>query len=296
MLLTNAAAGSADRERVDSVVEILDVDGPVEVVLLDAAVDLDHVLDGRDSRRLIVAGGDGTLHRTVAALHRRGELGDTELGLIPLGTGNDFARGAGVPLDPEEAAKTLLSGRPQPVDLVVDDAGNVAVNNVHLGVGAEASRRGARWKERLGRVGYAVGMLQASVSRAFRLEVMIDGERVATPDRPVLEVSIGNGATVGGGLPLHPGADPVDGRLDVIVSYAAGPLRRIGYALDMLRERHPQRSDVLRRYADTVTVAGEPFYTSADGEIYGPMPRRSWRLAKGALRMMLPKQRVAASG
>ena len=292
MLLTNAAAGSADRERVDSVVEILEVDGPVEVVLLDAAVDLDHVLDGRDSRRLIVAGGDGTLHRTVAALHRRGELGDTELGLIPLGTGNDFARGAGVPLDPEGAAKTLLSGRPQPVDLVVDDAGNVAVNNVHLGVGAEASRRGARWKERLGRVGYAVGMLQASVSRAFRLEVMIDGERVATPDRPVLEVSIGNGATVGGGLPLHPGADPVDGRLDVIVSYAAGPLRRIGYALDMLRERHPQRSDVLRRYADTVTVAGEPFYTSADGEIYGPMPHRAWRIEPGAMRMVMAGDRA----
>ena len=294
MLLTNAAAGSADRERVDSVVEILEVDGPVEVVLLDAAVDLDHVLDGRDSRRLIVAGGDGTLHRTVAALHRRGELGDTELGLIPLGTGNDFARGAGVPLDPEGAAKTLLSGRPQPVDLVVDDAGNVAVNNVHLGVGAEASRRGARWKERLGRVGYAVGMLQASVSRAFRLEVMIDGERVATPDRPVLEVSIGNGATVGGGLPLHPGADPVDGRLDVIVSYAAGPLRRIGYALDMLRERHPQRSDVLRRYADTVTVAGEPFYTSADGEISGPMPHRAWRIEPGAMRMVMAGDRATS--
>ena len=144
LLLTNAAAGSADRECVDSVVEILEVDGPVEVVLLDAAADLDRVLDGRGGRRLIVAGGDGTLHRTVAALHSRGELGDTELGLIPLGTGNDFARSAAVSLDPEQAAKALLSGTVQPVDLVVDDACLIAVNKVHLGVGAEASRRGAR--------------------------------------------------------------------------------------------------------------------------------------------------------
>jgi diacylglycerol kinase (ATP) len=296
LLLTNAAAGSADRERVDAVVEILQVDGPVEVVLLDAAVDLDQALDGRDGRRLIVAGGDGTLHRTVAALYRRDELGDTELGLIPLGTGNDFARSAGVPLDPEQAAKTLLSGTVQPVDLVVDDAGNIAVNNVHLGVGAEASRRGARWKERLGRVGYAVGLLQASVSRAFRLEVTIDGERVANRDRPVLEVSIGNGATVGGGLPVHPAADPVDGRLDVIVSYAAGPLRRIGYGLDLLRERHPQRSDVLRRYADTAAVTGASFYTSADGEIYGPTPHRAWRIEPGALRLVRAGDRAATSG
>lgn len=296
MLLTNAAAGSADRERVDSVVGILESHGPVEVVLLDAATDLDQVLDGRAGRRLVVAGGDGTLHRTVAALHSRGELGDTELGLIPLGTGNDFARSAGVPLEPEAAARALLSGTVQPVDLIVDDAGVIAVNNVHLGVGAEASRRGARWKERLGRLGYAVGMLQASVSPAFRLEVDIDGQQVAAPNRPVLEVSIGNGATVGGGLPLNPGADPVDGKLDVIVSYAAGPLRRISYGFDLLRAEHPERGDVLRRSCDTLTVAGAPFYTSADGEIYGPTPRRAWRIERGAMRVVLAGDRAATSG
>ena len=287
MLLTNAAAGSADRDRVDSVVEILEADGEVEVVLLDAAVDLDRVLEGRHSRRLIVAGGDGTLHRTVEALHRRGELRDTELGLIPLGTGNDFARSAGVPLDPEQAAESILNGRVQLIDLVVDDAGHIAVNNVHLGVGAEASRHGARWKERLGRIGYAVGLLQASIRPALALQVEIDGEQVADTDRRVLEVSIGNGATVGGGLPLNPGADPDDGRLDVIVSYAAGPVRRVSYGLDLLRERHPERSDVLRRSCRTVSVAGAPFYTSADGEIYGPTPHRVWCIEPGAMRMVL---------
>ena len=169
------------------------------------------MLDGRDARPLVIAGGDGTLHRAVAALYRRGELADAELGLIPVGTGNDFARGANVPLDPKQAAEVVLTGTVQPVDLVVDDAGDIAVNNVHLGVGSEASRRGAVLKERLGRVGYALGMLRASVSPAFRLQVEIDGERVAMPNRPVLEVSIGNGATVGGGLPLNPGAEPVDG-------------------------------------------------------------------------------------
>jgi diacylglycerol kinase (ATP) len=296
LLLTNAGAGSADRERVDAVVKILEGESPIEVVLLDGAADLDQVLDGRGTRRLIVAGGDGTLHRTVAALYRRGELAETELGLIPLGTGNDFARSAGLPLDPAQAAQNIVTGDARSVDLIVDDNGDIAVNNVHLGVGAEASRRGARWKERLGRVGYAVGMVQASATRAFRLDVQIDGETVAARDRPVLEVSVGNGATVGGGLPLNPGANPVDGKLDVIVSYAAGPLRRISYGLDILRERHPERDDVLRRSCDTVTVAGEPFYTSADGEIYGPVPRRTWTLEKSALQMVLPKQRAATPG
>ena len=296
LLLTNAGAGSADRERVDAVVRILESEGPVEIVTLDHAADLEQALDHRGSRRLIVAGGDGTLHRIVATLHRRGDLADTELGLIPLGTGNDFARSAGVPLEPEQAAGAVLSGTVQPVDLVVDDAGDITVNLVHLGVGAEASRRGARWKERLGRIGYAMGMLQASVSPAFRLEVALDGEPVAAPDRPVLEVSIGNGATVGGGLALHPGADPADGRLDVVVSYAAGPLRRFSYGIDLLRQRHPERSDVLRRTCDTVSVAGAPFYLSADGEISGPVPRRTWHVERAAMRMVLLEQRPASSG
>jgi diacylglycerol kinase (ATP) len=295
LLLTNAGAGSADRERVDVVVRILEADGPVEIVSLDHAAGPEQALDRRGGRRLVVAGGDGTLHRTVAVLQRRGELAGTDLGLIPLGTGNDFARSAGVPLEPEDAAQAVLTGTVQPVDLVVDDAGDIAVNLVYLGVGAEASRRGARWKERLGRIGYAVGMLQASVSPAFRFEIELDGEPVAAPDRPVLEVSIGNGATVGGGLALNPGADPADGRLDVVVSYAAGPLRRLSYGLDLLRQRHPERSDVLRRTCDTVSVAGAPFYISADGEISGPVPRRTWHVERAAMRMVLLEQRHATS-
>ena len=189
----------------------------------------------------------------------------------------------------EEAAKVVLSGSVQSVDLVVDDLGNIAVNNVHLGVGAEASRRGAIWKHRLGRLGYGLGMLHASFAPSFRLDVDIDGERVAGRDRPVLEVSVGNGATVGGGLPLNPRADPTDGKLDAIVSFAAGPLRRISYGIDLLRAQQLARPDVMRRSCDAVTVTGEPFYVSADGEIYGPVPRRAWQLERGALRLLLAK-------
>jgi diacylglycerol kinase family enzyme len=294
LLITNAGAGSTDRERVESVVRILQAGGPVEVVEVEEETDLNRALDGRGDRRLLVAGGDGTLHRAVAALFRRGELAEAELGLIPMGTGNDFARAVRVPLDPDQAAALILNGTIQPVDLVVDDLGDISLNVVQVGVGAEASRRGAFWKERLGRLGYAVGLVQASASRAFSLQIEIDGESVAGPDRPVLEVSVGNGSTVGGGLPLNPGADPTDGKLDVLVSYATGPLRRISYAVDLVRAQQPGRHDVLRRSCDSVTVSGKPFFTSADGEIYGPVSRRQWRLERRALRMILARQRPSA--
>jgi diacylglycerol kinase family enzyme len=239
-----------------------------------------------------VAGGGGSGHGALTALHQAGERGGTAIGLIPLGTGNDFARSAGIPPDPADAARLVLDGRLGPVDLVTDDAGGVVVNNVHAGLGADAARRGARWKQRLGRAGYVVGALPVAFRKAYRLRVEVDTTVVAD-DRAVLEVSIGNGATVGGGLPLNPRADPRDGVLDVMVSFAAGPVARVGYAADLVRASHTRRGDVWYGQAESVLVEGRPFWCSADGELTGPVPRRRWTVQPGAFRMTLPPQSQA---
>ena len=132
------------------------------------------------------------------------------LGLLPLGTGNDFARGVGIPLDVEEAARVVLDGAPRPMDLVVDEVGEIVVNSVHVGVGAEASRRGGRAEEAArGRIGYPLGALLTAVDPpTVRVRVEIDGEVVCDLDRPVLQVAVGNGPSVGGGAHLTPDADP----------------------------------------------------------------------------------------
>ena len=86
----------------------------------------------------------------VTTLYRRNDLKNAVLGILPLGTGNDFARTNEIPLDVEEAAQVLVStAAPRPMDLVVDEVGEIVVNNVHAGAGAQAGRRGARWKDRL---------------------------------------------------------------------------------------------------------------------------------------------------
>ena len=61
-----------------------------------------------------MAGGDGSLHAVVSVLYRRHDLARAVLGLIPLGTGNDFARGNDIPLDPAEAAAVVLDGEVAP--------------------------------------------------------------------------------------------------------------------------------------------------------------------------------------
>ena len=202
LLVTNIDAGSADDKRLSAAVDVLRASTTVDVCSTSRPSELDDVLDRLAGRRLVVAGGDGSLHNVVAALARRHELKQTVLGLIPVGTGNDFARGTGIPLDPEAAARVVSTGTARPIDLVVDDGGSVVVNNVRLGLGAEASRKARKWKERLGRLGYAIGAVQAALRPPpLHLLIEVDEEVVADVDRPVLDVSIGNGATVGGGVP-----------------------------------------------------------------------------------------------
>jgi diacylglycerol kinase (ATP) len=209
LLVTNIGAGSADDKTLSRAIDLLRESRSVEVCVTHGPDELEDVLDGLGSRRLVIAGGDGSLHGVVAALNRRNQLKQTVLGLIPIGTGNDFARGAGIPLDPAEAARLILTGRIGTIDLVVDDAGDIVVNNVRVGIGAEASRKGRRWKQRLSRLGYAVGALLAVFRPPdLRLRIEVDSELVADGNHRVLDISIGNGATVGGGVPVNPGADP----------------------------------------------------------------------------------------
>jgi YegS/Rv2252/BmrU family lipid kinase len=289
LLIANADAGSADRERLDEALEVLRRHTDVEVATTGNPGELDGVLHRRGGRRVVVAGGDGSLHAVIAALHRRNELADAVVGLLPLGTGNDFARGSDIPLEPAAAAELIVTGEVRPVDLIVDCVGEVVVNNVHVGVGAQASHKARTWKKALGRVGYVVGALQASIRPPFyRFRVEVDGEVVADMDRHVAQVAIGNGTTVGGGTDLTPHADTGDGLLDVMVSLAVGPASRFGYAFQLKLGRHPERDDVIYVRGKTVSVSGQSFWCSADGELSGPERRRTWRIEPAAFSMPLP--------
>jgi diacylglycerol kinase (ATP) len=289
LLVSNVQAGSADDASLAAAARILRSSVEVEVRCTSTAAELGEVLRHRAGRVVVVAGGDGTLHSAVAALHRCGDLDDAVLGLIPLGTGNDFARSIDVPLDPEEAAHLVLDGGVRKVDLIMSDPGDVVVNNVHVGVGVEASRQAAKWKDRLGRVGYAVGLVHAAFrAPSPRLRVEIDGTVVSDGNRPVLSISLGNGQTVGGGLVLNPMADPESGHMDVMLAFSAGRVERLGYGIDILRSRHLERPDAIHRWARSVSIAGTDFYCTADGEVQGPHQERRWEVASSALAMILP--------
>jgi diacylglycerol kinase (ATP) len=291
LLVANASAGGAEQSALDAALEVLRRSCEVEVAGTTTPEELEEICGPSAGRRGGAAGADGTLHAVVNALHRLGVLEKTRLGLVPLGTGNDFARGVGIPLDPAEAAELVAEGRATPIDLVVDDSSSVMVNNAHLGIGAQASRKARRWKPRLGRVGYAVGALSAGVRPQFlRVTVDVDGRRLVE-NRRVAQVAVGNGPSVGGGTDLVPGAHPTSGYLLVIVSRPRGRWRRLTYLARLKGGSHHLMKEVERASGRVVTVTGQPFRVITDGEISEPVTRRSWTLMPGAVEMLLPAPR-----
>jgi diacylglycerol kinase family enzyme len=282
-VVVNAEAGTAEQEAVDGAVGTLARHGPTRVLQSEDPDDLGRVLDEVGDDRLVVAGGDGSLHAVVERLHHDGRLRDTPIALVPLGTGNDLARGAGLPLDPAEAAERAATGSPHPWDLLVDDAGGVVVNAVHGGIGADAAARSEGLKGRLGPLAYPVGALAEGVRvEGWAVSVAVDGRALDLPGDRVLLAAVGNGSCIGGGTPLFPEARGDDGALDVVVSCATGPAARAAFALALRKGTHLERDDVIAARGENARISGDALSYDADGELAEPATDRTWTVLPSA--------------
>ena len=290
LLVANVTAGSADEQRLAAVHRTLAQERAVEQVTCADRSELIGHLRRLGDRLLVVAGGDGTLHQVVALLADLGTLASTDLGLVPLGTGNDFARSLGIELDPVEAARTCLRGEPLALDLIERGDGALVINAAHAGLGARAAAAAARYKSVLGPVAYPVGVLQVGLRTACT-DVVVRVDDGTLWAGPTILVAIGNGPLVGSGTPLLARADPSDGLLDVTVITCVQGWRRAPLALDVLRGRHLDRGDVLTRRGATVHIDGQALPYDVDGELQEPAAEATFRVRPLAWRLMVPAGR-----
>jgi len=158
---------------------------------------------------VIVGGGDGTLNAAAPGLMQTG----LPLGILPLGTANDFSRTLGIPASLESAIKIIADGQLRAVDLGEVNQ-HLFLNVSSIGFSVELARNlTAESKKRWGVGGYALAALRVlRQSRPFSATLVHQGHR--TPIKTV-QVSVGNGRFYGGGMTVEQRAAPDDGLLDV---------------------------------------------------------------------------------
>jgi len=175
----------------------------------------------RGFERLVVVGGDGTLHETVNGTGPG--PGHGHLGIIPTGTGSDFPRTLGIPLTPLEAARVLLSGRVREVDLgKVND--RYFVNVAGVGFDAEvAAAVNREFKFLRGAPAYLAAVLKVLATyRNAPVTLDLDGQR---HQGKILLAAVGNARYYGSGLRIVPEAQVDDGLFHLCVAWADHHLR-----------------------------------------------------------------------
>lgn len=227
--------------------------------------------------RVICVGGDGTVHEVANGLLQgpAGPDGATgpALGTIPIGTGNDFAKLAGVFKLPPEVSAARMAGASVRVFDVGSVLGEFFANSLGIGFDAEVVRQADRLTQLRGLAVYVVAVYKTFVTfRAPVLEVASAAHR-ETGAMMMLECSIGISA--GGGFYLTPDADPADGLLDVCLIRKVGLLKFLRHVPRVLKGSHTRLPEVAMFRTPSLTIRSPdaPLLLHLDGELRAPEVR-----------------------
>jgi YegS/Rv2252/BmrU family lipid kinase len=253
------------------------------------AASLRELLETGDPVLVIAAGGDGTVGTVADHLAGTGHV----LGVLPLGTSNDFARSLGIPVDPRRAVVLLTRGKVATIDLgrfvPVNKPARHFVHAATVGLNARFARIATRGdvRDRLGRFAYLLAAAYAMRRRpAFGCELRYAG----TAEKARLtQLSVINAPVFGGPLQLSVAAcNPDDRLLDMLAIEDITPGRMLasGIAL-LLRARRPVPGIRVWHAPCLHVDADEELEVTLDGEICGTLPG-DFEVAGNALRIITP--------
>lgn len=278
-----ARSGGADLEpAVESLTRafgrptILDIEEPDELAAR---------LDGAcvpEIDRVVVAGGDGTINSALPVLLRVRK----PLGILPLGTANDFARTLGIPADLDAAAAIVVAGRTRRIDVGVVNR-RYFLNAAGIGFSTNLQRELPAWAKRVfGPLAYPIGVIRRW-RRHRSFSVLIHGDGAPVRHR-VIQVTVANGRFYGGGMTAEQDAQIDDGRLDVVMVLPAEWWRQILSVIGLKRGVYSERAPVVaeRRSAFELTTH-HPEWIATDGEPSTKTPA-SFEVLPGALEVFAP--------
>lgn len=247
------------------------------------ATELAAAAAGEGAECVAIAGGDGSVLETVNGLMRAG--GATPLAVLPVGTGNDFAKMLDAH-DWQTVCDRLASGHTRPMD-VGECNGLYFANGVGIGFDAKIARvaNGIRWLR--GKAVYGVALARTLVFQHGNPEVRITTDEGSMVLRSTM-LAAANGRVYGGSFRIAPGASIGDGMLDVIFAEDFSRTRILGLVPAVLRGRHLDLPGVHFLRSRELLVESElPLPVHADGELLEHGTERLHiRLHPGALQVI----------
>jgi diacylglycerol kinase (ATP) len=230
--------------------------------------------------RVVAMGGDGTTDEVANGLLLAAEEGyQAVLGLIPVGSGNDFSYAVGIPSDLEGASQRLAEGRVRTVDVIrvtVDGQPHVFDNSVGIGYDADVSLETRKIKLLRGFPMYlwAVFRVLASNSKwPYPMGITVDGQPL--PHQAVTLITVANGPRAGGGFLITPDAQPDDGLLDVCVADQLGRLDILQLLPHVMKGTHKGKKPITMLQARHVLIEAERGVPGhVDGEVLCTQGRR----------------------
>lgn len=237
------------------------------------AIDLARSSEGYDM--VIAMGGDGTVHEVMNGLMQIPEDRRPVLGIVPVGSGNDFGHIISASTSPAEALNRAIHGEPSTVDLglMTDVHGRREYfdNTLGIGFGAMVTIRSHQLPLLRGFIMYLTAVIQAILldHNAMRMQIEVDGQKV---DKSVIYLILCNGPREGGGFLVAPDAKIDDGLLDYAMITYVSRLKMFRIVPEVMKGTHGRFKEVTLGKCKKFTLTSDrPLYIHADGEIYsGP--------------------------
>ena len=267
-VISNPTAGKRQSSKsLETIQTVLSQSGvPFETHLSCAAGDATKIaktLTENGVSEIIAHGGDGTLHEVLNGLT---DPSACNLGLVPAGTGNDFAEKAGISLDPQKATELILTGEAKPTDYL--EVGGVRCMNVGgIGMDVDVLERCRKGKIK-GKIKYLMSLIQSLFAyKGCKVRVESDG---VSEERDVLIAAFCNGSQFGGGIEICPVADVEDGKLNaMIVDCIGGKIKIIKAFLTLMKGKIMEYPQKLHFLCEKLQILPQkPCTAQLDGELY----------------------------
>jgi len=257
-----------------------------EMTETSAPGEAERIAAGADNYEVVVAaGGDGTVHEVANGLLRAGA--GVALGVLPLGSGDDFAK----MLPPGEAVARIARGTARPMDAgrIRSESGErYFANGMDIGFGAHAARNVRRVPRPFTGFGAYLGALAMTLVRYPKLDVSLQLDEGEAFAHTTTMTAVMNGRAFGGSFHVCPGACADDGLLDLLIADGVGRLEILGLVPKILRGAHAGHPRLQLRQAKRVLIESDaPLLVEADGEIaFEDAQRLEIEVLPGALRVL----------